>query len=289
MPERHLTVDHCNMSSSSLIPTESQADNSLDVHPYPGDSVTSSEWVLILGATSGIAKAIAHRLARDGHSLLLAGRNRDELDRLCSDLRLRYEMRAEAIEFAALDFDQHPTFFENCIRRTAGRLRGVLLCYGELQPQAITETSFSQARQVIDVNFTSSVSILSLVAAYLEQRRSGFIGVISSVAGDRGRQSNYTYGAAKAALSVFTQGLRNRLYKSGVHVLTIKPGFVATRMTEGLVNPKSPMVATPERVADDVIRALKRRRTVLYTPWFWRPIMSLICAIPEAVFQRMRL
>lgn len=254
----------------------------------PATPVTT-EWVLILGATSGIARALAHRLSRDGQSVILAGRNLGELQRLAADLELRYHVQAEAMAFSALDFANHASFFESCVNLTNGRLRGVLLCYGDMQPQSLTETDFDAARQMIDVNFTSAVSILSLAASYLEERRKGFIGIISSVAGDRGRQSNYTYGASKAALSAFAQGLRNRLSKAGVHVLTIKPGFVATRMTAGILDPNSPLVASPERVANDIARALKRRCPVVYTPWYWRYIMTLICTIPERIFQRMKL
>lgn len=252
-------------------------------------AAAAAEWVLILGATSGIARALAHRLARDGRSLLLAGRNRDEMARMSADLTLRYGIQADVIEFDALEYSSHATFFESCIVRTAGRLTGVFVCYGEMFPQLTAETSLECLRRTIDVNFTSAASILSLVASYLEERRSGFIGVITSVAGDRGRQSNYVYGAAKAGLAVLTQGLRNRLFKSGVHVLTIKPGFVATRMTAGLLNPNSPLVARPEQVANDIVRALNRRRPVVYTPWFWWYIMVIICAIPERIFQRMKL
>lgn len=275
------------MSSTSIEAPATSTGNAVSVQ-VTADRV-SSGWVLILDATSGIARALAHRLSQDGHSLILAGRNHEELTRIAADLRLRHHVNAEVAEFSALDYASHPEFFENCIRQTSGRLHGVLLCYGDMLPQAATEKSFDDARRVIDVNFTSAVSILSQAATYLEERKSGFIGVISSVAGDRGRQSNYTYGAAKAGLSAFTQGLRNRLYKSGVHVLTIKPGFVATRMTAGLLNPKSPLVASPEKVANDIVRAIKRRRTVLYTPWFWRPIMTLICSIPESIFRKMKL
>ena len=121
-------------------------------------------------------------------------------------------------------------------------------------------------RESLEVNFLSAAELLEIAAAYFEPQRTGFIAAISSVAGDRGRQSNYIYGAAKAGLSTYLQGLRNRLYHSGVHVLTIKPGFVATRMTFGKVNPNSPIVASPQRVAKDIARAIRRRRNVIYTP-----------------------
>ncbi len=155
--------------------------------------------------------------------------------------------------------------------------------------QDIAEQDFAQARQMIDVNFTSAVSILGCLADYFRGRRSGVIAAISSVAGDRGRQSNFIYGATKAGLTVYLAGLRNRLHPLGVHVLTIKPGFVATAMTVGRVNPNSPLMATPERVAADIDRALRRRRDVLYTPWFWRWVMLIIRAVPERLFKRLKL
>ena len=117
----------------------------------------------------------------------------------------------------------------------------------------------------------------------------GFIAVISSVAGDRGRQSNYLYGAAKGGLSVYLQGLRNRGKHCGVHVMTVKPGFVATQMTVGLVDPKSPLVAQPEQVAKDIVRGLKKRKNIVYSRWFWRYIMLMIRSIPEWIFKRLRL
>ena len=133
------------------------------------------------------------------------------------------------------------------------------------------------------------MALLAPLANYLESRRRGYLAAISSVAGDRGRQSNYTYGAAKAGLTAYLQGLRNRLYRSGVHVLTIKPGFVDTRMTQGRVNPNSPLVASAARVARDIDRAIRRRRNVIYTPWFWRPIMLAVRALPEFLFKRLKL
>jgi short-subunit dehydrogenase len=148
---------------------------------------------------------------------------------------------------------------------------------------------FAQARQMIDVNFTSAVSILGLVAGHMEDRRHGWIAAVSSVAGDRGRQSNYHYGATKAALSAWLQGLRNRLHPAGVRVLTVKPGMVDTPMTEGVVDPRSPLVSTPERVAQDIDRAIRGRGNVLYTPARWALIMGVIRSLPECVFKRLRL
>src|SRR5262249_40856636 len=144
-------------------------------------------------------------------------------------------------------------------------------------------------RQSLEINFVSAAALLEITAAYFEQRKTGYIAVISSVAGDRGRQSNYIYGAAKAGLTAYLQGLRNRLYHAGVHVLTIKPRFVATRMPFGKVNPNSPLVATPQRVAKDITRAIRHRRNVIYTPWIWRVILTIVCAIPEAIFKRMKM
>ena len=139
----------------------------------------------------------------------------------------------------------------------------------------------------MQVNYGSAVDLLEPIAAQMERRGAGFIVVVSSVAGDRGRQSNYHYGAAKGALSLYTQGLRNRLFKAGVTVLTVKPGFVDTAMTWGL--PGLFLVASPRRVARDITRALRRRRSVIYTPGFWRGIMFMIRSIPEPVFKRMKL
>jgi NAD(P)-dependent dehydrogenase (short-subunit alcohol dehydrogenase family) len=239
-----------------------------------------AESVLVLGATSGIARALALRLAARGCRLVLAGRNREELDRQAADLRLRHGIEVAVELFDALDFASHVNVFNRCVAAWGGRLDGVVLCHGHLADQRQTETDVEAARRMIDVNFTSAVSLLSAAANHFERQRSGFIAAISSVAGDRGRQSNYTYGAAKAGLTAYLQGLRNRLHRSNVTVLTIKPGFV---------NPNSPLLASPERVARDIDRAIRRRRDVLYTPWFWSPILRIIRMIPECVFKRMKL
>lgn len=248
-----------------------------------------SEHVLILGANSGIARAVCDVLAERGVSLLLAGRQLDELEKTAADLRIRFKADVHCEMFEALDYASHPAFVTRAVERCGGRIDGVVLCYGNLPDQRATEQDFTLVQRTIDVNFTSVVSILNLLATVMEKQGSGTIAAISSVAGDRGRQSNYTYGAAKAGLTAYLQGLRNRLAKRGVHVLTIKPGFVDTAMTKGIIPATSPLLASPQRVARDIDRAMRRRHNTLYTPWFWWPIMTIICSIPEAIFKRLKL
>ena len=248
-----------------------------------------SENVLILGATSGIAKALAAVLAARGCRLVLGGRNREEMDRIAADLRLRFSATVDVETFDALDYDHHAEFFRACLERSGGCIDGVIHCYGYLPDQKLAQEDFTAARQTIEVNFTSAVSLLNLAADYFERQQAGYIAAISSVAGDRGRQSNYVYGSTKAALSAYLSGLRNRLFHAGVHVLTIKPGFVDTPMIAGSASAKSPLVASPQRVARDIDRAIRRRKNTVYTPWFWRIVMGIIRAIPECIFKRMRL
>ncbi len=249
----------------------------------------ASENVVILGATSGIARALCLVMAERGCRLIVAGRNEEELDRIASDLRVRTGADAFVEKFDALDFDDHVPFLARCGERFGGVIDGVVLCYGYMTDQEKTEQDFEAARRTIDVNFTSAISILGAVANDMEARGAGYIAAIGSVAGDRGRQSNYTYGASKAGLSAFLGGLRNRLCKSGVHVLEVRPGFVDTPMTHGLLDPNSPLVASPERVATAIDAAIRAKRDVIYAPWFWRGIMKTIRSIPESVFKRLKL
>jgi decaprenylphospho-beta-D-erythro-pentofuranosid-2-ulose 2-reductase len=248
-----------------------------------------SDNVLVLGATSGIARELCHLLAARGCCLVVASRNCEELEKCAADLRLRYQVNVVAESFDALDFEGHPAFFSRCLAHLRGRIDGVILCHGYLPVQAQTQVDFAEARRTLDVNLTSAVSLLSLAANYLENQKKGYLVAISSVAGDRGRQSNYTYGAAKAGLTTYLEGLRNRLHKVGVRVLTIKPGMVDTPMTHGLINAKSPLVASPARVARDIERAIRKQRDVTYTPWFWSVIMRVIRAVPGSIFKRLKL
>ena len=241
--------------------------------------------VLILGATSAIARATAAAFAAQGYDLYLAGRNTDELARIAADLALRYRVKTYSDVFAAEALDTHGQFF-NAMIAEVGELQGVVLALGHLGDQQAAR-DFSVGAEVILVNFTAAASILSHCASYLEARKQGFIIGISSVAGDRGRQSNYTYGAAKGALSLYLQGLRNRLFASGVRVITVKPGFVDTAMTYGM--PGLFLVASPQYIGERIVQALAKSADVIYLPWFWRYIMLIIKSIPEAVFKRLKL
>ena len=244
-------------------------------------------WTLLLGATSGIGRAVARRWAAHGQNLLLAARDMDECERVAADLRVRFGIGAQCIGFDALALDQYENFWRDCLSRASGHLDGVIVCHGFMAPREQSDHDLNLVRQTIDINYTSPALILNLAAREFEKQKRGYIIGVSSVAGDRGRQSNYDYGSAKAAFSAYLSGLRNRLFKSKVHVLTVKPGFVDTAMTWALKG--TFLVASPEQVAQDIWNALRRRRDVLYTPFFWRYIMMIIRHVPEFIFKRMKL
>lgn len=243
-----------------------------------------SKSVLIVGATSAIARATAATFAARGAALYLAGRDQQELQRIAADIRLRYNVEVHYGFFDAEATESHGPFLQSVIA-VMPNLSGVVLAFGYMgDPEA---RDFNSEAKIIASNFTGAASILSHCANYFEPLQRGFILGISSVAGDRGRQSNYVYGAAKGALSVYLQGLRNRLHASGVRVITVKPGFVDTAMTYG--RPGLFLVASPQYVAERIARAVERSADVVYVPWFWRYIMLVIKLIPEAIFKRMKL
>ena len=243
-----------------------------------------AEPVLILGAHAAIGRALAHVFARAGHPLLLAARQPERLEADRSDLHLRYQVPVSTWAFDALDEASHAAFYAQLDPRPA-----IVICvFGLMTPQEDAQADWEQARQMLAVNFIGAASILHHAALDLAARRTGGIIGISSVAGDRGRASNYYYGSAKAGFTAYLSGLRNRLYAHGVHVLTVKPGFVRTPMTAGLPLP-GPLTAEPEAVARAVYRAWRRRQAVCYTRWMWRPIMRIIRSIPEPIFKRLHL
>jgi short-subunit dehydrogenase len=241
-------------------------------------------WVLILGAKSDIANAVAKRFAREGFDLYLAARDSSELEPVCKDLSVRHGIRAESLEFDVVDYKGHKASYEAINEKPIGAICVV----GYLGDQELAQMDFKEAEKILDTNYKGCVSILNVIASDLEARREGFIIALSSVAGDRGRQSNYLYGSAKAGLSAYLSGLRNRLQKAGVHVMTVKPGFVNTAMTEGMGLPPI-LTAEPMEVADDIYKAFQKKKDVLYTKWFWRYIMLIIRNIPERVFKRMKM
>lgn len=242
--------------------------------------------VLILGATSAIARYTALAFAKQGRPIYLAGRDEEELERIASDIRIRSQVEVKHGYFDAESYDKHQQFFERVLKEMPG-LEGVLLAFGELGDQKKATLDFSQAESIINKNYVGACSILTHCANHLAREGKGFIIAISSVAGDRGRQSNYVYGSAKAGLSAFLEGLRNRLFHSGVRVITIKPGFVDTAMTFG--KPGMFLVATPDYIGQKIASTLNKRSDIVYLPWFWRYIMSIIKNIPESIFKRLKL
>ena len=235
--------------------------------------------VLIVGATSGIAVELAREFARRGFDLVLAARDGDELDLLAADARVR-GARVETRPFHALDYASHADFWQGC-----EDVDGVVVCFGLLPDEGKARTDWDACQKMLETNFNANVSLLNLVANSFEARGRGFIGVLSSVAGDRGRRGNYLYCSAKSGLSTYAEGLRSRLFPAGVTVTTIKPGPVDTGMTFGME--KLPLLAPPARVASDIYRGLRRGADVVYTPAIWRVIMGVLKIIPGFVWKRL--
>jgi decaprenylphospho-beta-D-erythro-pentofuranosid-2-ulose 2-reductase len=240
--------------------------------------------VAIFGATSGIAVAVARRLAASGASLVLVGRDGEAIAAASRDLKVRGA--AGIVEIAA---DLAPPEGLGDIAEQAWRAFGgldvALIAYGTLPDQAGLEAEPQAAAPMLALNFTSPAVLALHLAGRFEAQGSGVLAVVTSVAGDRGRKSNYLYGAAKGGLQRLLEGLRHRLHAAGVQVLDIRPGFVATRMTDHLPR-GGPLWAEPDRVAADIVRAVERRRAVLYTPWFWRAILAIVRALPRPLFHR---
>ena len=239
-------------------------------------------YVLIIGAKSDIAKATAREYAKNGYDLYLAARNSEELEEFAKDVITRTQRTVKLLELDILDYKSHQAFYDNLDEKPLG----VISAIGYLGEQEKAQSAFDEAQQIMDTNYTGVVSLFNIIADDFEKRRSGFMVGISSVAGDRGRKSNYIYGSAKAALTAYLSGLRNRLYDAQVHVLTVKPGFVATKMTEGMDLPEK-LTAQPEEVAEDIYKAQQKSKNVLYTKWVWRWVMMIIKMIPEWKFKGM--
>lgn len=243
--------------------------------------------ILIVGATSGIAEALARRYAAEAANLFLVARNAEKLQTIASDLLARGAMSVQTFVMDANDSELISVMTASAWS-TFGSIDVAIVAHGTLPDQSRAEIEIPYAITEFRTNAESVIACLIALAAKFEIQGNGVLAVIGSVAGDRGRASNYLYGAAKAALDTFTSGLRARLFKSGVHVLIVKPGFVATAMTADLDLPAL-LTVTPEKVSLHIQRGINKRKNVLYTPWFWTLIMLIIRWLPIAVFKRLKL
>jgi decaprenylphospho-beta-D-erythro-pentofuranosid-2-ulose 2-reductase len=239
---------------------------------------------MIIGATSDVGKELAVLLSKAGTDLLLTKRADEELEPLQKDLMIRYGVKVQVIDLEATDYDQHESILNPCL----GDVDSVYCFIGYLGDQEVAQKSWAECARIIDLNFKGVVSVLNLVANIFEQRKSGSIIAVSSVAGNRGRQSNYYYGCAKAALTAYMSGLRNRLFKSHVHVMTVLPGFMKTKMTAHLELPAL-LTATPGKAAQCIYRGAAKHRNTIYVLPKWRYIMMVIISIPEFIFKRLSL
>jgi len=240
--------------------------------------------VLILGATSDMAIAIAKKFGENKYNVQLAARNPDQLKPAQSDIAIRYGVECSLHAFDALQFSSHERFFNELFPKP-----DVTVCvFGVMDDELTAFDDWKITERMIDTNFTGAVSILNIVAKYYITEKKGTIVGISSVAGERGRESKLIYGSAKAAFSAYLAGLRNKLFKQQVHVVSVKPGFVYTRMTENMPLPKL-LTATPAEVGDAVFNAVQKKKNVVYVKWFWRYIMVIIKYIPEFQFKKMSL
>ena len=248
-------------------------------------NVKRKESWLILGASSSVARAFARAAAEDGADVILAGRDMDDMACTAEDVSIRTGREVDVVAFDAEDVSGHAAFVEDVAKR-AGFLN-IFLAFGAMPEQEEIDADFALAERAIAVNYTGAVSVLHRLAPYLEEQGDGHVVALSSVAGDRGRLKNYVYGSAKAGLNAYLQGLRARLFRKGVSVTTVKPGFMDTDMTWGIEGMF--LVASPDKAARACLRAARKRRHVVYVPFFWWGIMTIIRHIPEFIFKKMNI
>lgn len=243
--------------------------------------------VAIFGATSAIAEQVARLYAAQGARLFLAARNEGALERIVDDLRVR---GAEAVQAHVIDLDDIETFGSmlDACEAALGPIDIALIAFGALGDHEECKRVAASARKLLSTNFVSPACLAGEIAERMARRGSGVIGAITSVAGDRGRQSNYVYGAAKGGLSIFLAGLRHRFAATNIKIVDIKPGFVDTPMTAAMEK-GGPLWASPQRVAQDIRGALDRGRSMVYTPWFWGHIMRIVRMLPEPIFHKTKL
>jgi decaprenylphospho-beta-D-erythro-pentofuranosid-2-ulose 2-reductase len=248
--------------------------------------VSAVRKVVVFGATSAMAQQTVRLLAAESAELVLVGRDPEKLAAVSADALARGARRAEQLAADLDDASRLEEITAGAFGRL-GRVDLVIVAQGLLGDSRACDRDHALAARVLQTNFTAPVLLLERVAARMAEQGSGTIVAISSVAGDRGRQSNHVYGAAKGGLTVYLAGLRNRLFPSGVHVVTVKPGLVDSPMTAGI--PRSRLFAPPAAVAVAILRAVRRRSDVVYVPGFWRAVMWIVRLVPERLFKQMRL
>jgi short-subunit dehydrogenase len=240
--------------------------------------------VLILGAGSDLARSLARKYAANKYDLILAEPDTAIIAEHAKDLEIRSQTRIETVAFDATKPETHKAFYDGLSTKP-----DVAICvFGYLGNQVKAEGDLEECMRTLSINFTGAVSILEVIAADFATRKAGTIIGISSCAGERGRQSNYIYGCAKAGLTAYLSGLRNRLFHCGVHVMTVKPGFMRTAMTEGMDLPPA-LTAMPDKAAEVIFKAFNRKRNVIYVLWMWRWIMLMIRCTPESIFKRLKM
>ena len=247
--------------------------------------------ILILGATSTVAQKVLEIFSLDKNYLFLVGRSLVRLEALSLHLKSAPTWHKESmLEFRSLenflDLDKHEQIIHHAISKMGG-LDLVFVAYGHLGNQQSSENDWNEFFREMQINFLSIASFLHIVSNYFEAKKSGHICVITSVAGDRARKSNYTYGVSKGSLSLYLQGLRNRLYKSNVNVTDIKLGFVESPMTENLT--QRSLISSPHFAAHQIVKAINTKKDIVYVPFFWRYIMLIIKGIPETIFKKLNL
>jgi short-subunit dehydrogenase len=242
--------------------------------------------IMIVGAASAIAKEVAILFAKEGASLYLVDINQGRLEAVEGDILARYDTKIKLDVLNVLDFERHEPVFKRAIEALNG-LDAVLIAHGTLANQEETQQDIEKIIREFNINCVSVITLASLAANYFEKKKEGLIAVISSVAGDRGRMSNYIYGSAKGGVTTFLQGLRNRMAHSNVTVITIKPGMVDTPMTAHL--PKSPLFSKPKDIGKIIYKAMLSKKDVVYAPGYWRLIMWVVVHIPEFIFKKLKM
>ncbi len=247
------------------------------------DNVRKKPIVLILGANSDVAKELAVVYSRLGSTILLAARSVSRLDSFKSDLTIKYQNSVALVEFDASKPSTHLQFYNDLKEKP-----DVVVCLFGFLGGIPEDRSWQSIEEILMVNFVGCVSILNTVATDFGKRGQGVLVGVSSVAGERGRQSNYIYGSAKAGFTAYLSGLRNQMVPLGVHVATVIPGFIKTKMLQGLKTP-APLTASADQVAMAIVKAVEKNKNVVYTLWFWKWIMLIIKMIPEGIFKKLKL